>query len=159
MDTEKVKTLSELLTTYKQLRDNGSVEQISFLVGERIYGVKNNTDIIIALLDEMIVVIERLLDIARFGGPSELLQNSREYKIAMELAKAVNNYSFNPDRFAESIPYMHRTLQQNIFRLIRSCICYMAQADSGRIDDRNRASHEMCKALVDIAKKYSLPYI
>lgn len=159
MDIEKVKRLNELLTAYKQLRENDSVQEISFLTGDKSYGVENNPDFIRPLLDRMIMSIEHQLDIAKFGKPSESLQESREYKAAMALENAVNSFSFNPERFAEAIPYMHRTLQQNIFRLIRSCICYMANVEDWRIDDRNRASHEMCKALVETIKEYPLPYI
>lgn len=46
MDTEKVKRLNELLTAYKQLRENDSVQGISFLTGDKSYGVENNPEFI-----------------------------------------------------------------------------------------------------------------
>ncbi len=39
------------------------------------------------------------------------LQNSREYKAAQELERALNDMSWNPKRFAEGVSYYHRTLQ------------------------------------------------
>lgn len=159
MNKEKVKILSGLLATYRQLKDDGSVQEISFLARNESYCIKNNPEFVRPLLDMMIMTIEHQLELAKFGNPSESLQDSREYKAAMALENAVNCFSFNPDRFAEAIPYMHRTLQQNIFRLVRSCICAMANAEEWRIDDRNRASYKMCKALAETIKEYPLPYI
>lgn len=159
MDKEKVKRLNALLTTFKKLRENGSVQEVSFRTSDKNYGMESEPEFIQPLLDTMIMTIEHQLELAKFGKPSEYLQESREYKAAMALENAVNSFSFNPERFAEAIPYMHRTLQQNIFRLIRSCICAMANAEDWRIDDRNRASHAMCKALVETIKEYPLPYI
>ena len=106
-----------------------------------------------------IIVLENHLDIAKFGKPSENLEDSREFKAARALEDAINSFSFNPDRFAEAIPYMHRTLQQNFFRLVRSCVCKMANAESWRIDPRNEASYRMCKAIAEPMSEYSLPYI
>ena len=40
------------------------------------------------------------------------LENSREFKAAMELENALNNTCFDYKNFAESIKYFHPTLQQ-----------------------------------------------
>ena len=40
------------------------------------------------------------------------LENSREFKAAQELEDALNNMSWNSEKFAESVMYYHRTLQQ-----------------------------------------------
>lgn len=159
MDKENIKMLREHIETYKKLRDESNVTPITFTTPGHCYGVEKNPEFIKPLLDTIIQVFETKLDIAIYGDVPIPLSESCEYKIAKKLEHAVNNYSFNPDRFAEAIPYMHRTLQQSIFRLIKSCICYMAKVDSGRIDDRNRASYEMCKVLIDTVNKYSLPHI
>lgn len=159
MDKEQVKALSELLIEYKTLRENGSVHEVTFNTADRGYGIGNKPEIIKPLLDTMIIALERELDTARFGKPSEQLEGSREYKAAMNLENALNNFSFSPERFAQSIPYMHRTLQQNFFRLVRTVVVFMADRESWQIDDRNRASYEMCKALKPVLEEFALPYI
>lgn len=40
------------------------------------------------------------------------LENSKEFKVAQELEDALNNMSWNSEKFAESVVYYHRTLQQ-----------------------------------------------
>lgn len=86
------------------------------------------------------------------------LENSREFKAAMELKNALNDMCFDYKKFAESIKYFHPTLQQSLFRLIREMI--NVQADESRYyDDRNRASHEVAKLLKEIIENQCLPYI
>ena len=43
------------------------------------------------------------------------LENSKEFKVAQELEDALNNMSWNSEKFAESVVYYHRTLQQKLF--------------------------------------------
>ena len=45
-----------------------------------------------------------------------VIEGSREYKAAQELERALNDYSWNPKRFAESTRYYHRTLQQELMK-------------------------------------------
>ena len=78
----------------------------------------------------------------------EILQESREYQAAKQLEDALNSYLWNPQRFAMSVPYMHRTLQQTLFRTIIATIRYMA-ADSYGYDLRNKASHETAKRIIE----------
>ena len=40
------------------------------------------------------------------------LENSNEFKVAQELEDALNNMSWNSEKFAESVMNYHRTLQQ-----------------------------------------------
>ena len=42
------------------------------------------------------------------------IQNTREYKAAQDLERALNDYGWNPEKFAECTRYFHRTLQQNL---------------------------------------------
>ena len=63
------------------------------------------------------------------------IKESKEYKLAKEWEMAVNSFSFNPKRFAAAIPDMHPTLQQ-----------------TRHYDDRNRASHEEAKCLMEYLK-------
>lgn len=44
------------------------------------------------------------------------IQNTREYKAAKDLERALNDYGWNPERFAESTRRFHRTLQQNLVK-------------------------------------------
>ncbi len=76
------------------------------------------------------------------------IRESREYRLAKDWEMAVNSFSFNPERFAAAIPDMHPTLQQSLYRLIKACIKVMAD-DTRRYDDRNRASHEEAKRIME----------
>ena len=154
MDREKIQQLKGMLTELEQFKESGNLTLTS---GDK--KIEVDGEVMAAMMSAAIFVLERQMDIVKFGAPSENLQESREYKAAMALENAINSFSFNPDRFAEAIPYMHRTLQQNFFRLVRSCVCKMANAESWRIDPRNEASHKMCKAIAEPMSEYSLPYI
>ncbi len=79
------------------------------------------------------------------------IRESREYQLAKEWEMAVNNFGFNPKRFAAAIPEMHPTLQQSLYRLVIECIKVMAD-ETRRYDDRNRASHEEAKQIMEYLK-------
>ena len=78
----------------------------------------------------------------------EILQESREYQAAKQLEDALNSYLWNPQRFAMSVPYMHRTLQQTLFRTIVTTIKLMASDDYPH-DLRNQKSHEIARKIVE----------
>lgn len=80
------------------------------------------------------------------------IKESKEYKLAKEWEMAVNSFSFNPKRFAAAIPDMHPTLQQNLYQLIKECLVVMAD-ETRRYDDRNRASHEEAKHIMEYLNK------
>ena len=88
------------------------------------------------------------------------IQNTREYKAAKDLERALNDYGWNPERFAESTSYFHRTLQQELMNTIVSIIRKMG-SDSYRIDLRNRDAHELCKRIVEsgVLDDTFLPFI
>lgn len=155
MDREKIQQIKGMLTEFEQFKESSS--EITIVSKDNILRVDG--EVMVAMMSAAIIVLENQLDIAKFGKPSDNLEDSREFKAARALEDAINSFSFNPDRFAEAIPYMHRTLQQNFFRLVRSCVCKMANAESWRIDPRNEASHKMCKAIAEPMSEYSLPYI
>ena len=67
------------------------------------------------------------------------IKESKEYQLAKDWERAVNDYGFNPKRFAAAIPEMHPTLQQSLYRLVKECIVVMAD-ETRNYDDRNRAS-------------------
>ena len=155
MDREKTQQIKGMLTELEQFKESSN--EITIVSKDNILRVDG--EVMAAMMSAAIIVLENQLDIAKFGKPSDNLEDSREFKTARALEDAINSFSFNPDRFAEAIPYMHRTLQQNFFRLVRSCVCKMANAESWRIDPRNEASHKMCKAIAEPMSEYSLPYI
>ena len=88
------------------------------------------------------------------------IQNTREYKAAQELERALNDYSWNPAIFAESTRYFHRTLQQNLVRTVVAIIRIVGSDNYG-IDLRNKASHELCKRIVEsgVLDDTHLPFI
>lgn len=155
MDREKIQQIKGMLTEFEQFKESSN--EITIVSKDNILRVDG--EVMAAMMSAAIIVLENQLDIAKFGKPSDNLEDSREFKAARALEDVINSFSFNPDRFAEAIPYMHRTLQQNFFRLVRSCVCKMANAESWRIDPRNEASHRMCKAIAEPMSEYSLPYI
>lgn len=155
MDREKIQQIKSVLTEIEQFKESSN--EITIVSKDNILRVDG--EVMAAMMSAAIIVLENQLDIAKFGKPSDNLEDSREFKAARALEDAINSFSFNPDRFAEAIPYMHRTLQQNFFRLVRSCVCKMANAEEWRIDPRNEASHRMCKAIAEPMSEYSLPYI
>ena len=75
------------------------------------------------------------------------LRETKEYRLAMQVENALNDYGFDYSVFAASIPLMHPTLQQNLYKLLKECLVVMAD-DKRLYDDRNRASHEEAKDIV-----------
>ena len=74
------------------------------------------------------------------------LKKSREYEAAQTLERALNDYSWNPKQFAESTKFYHRTLQQTLVKTMVETIKTIA---AGGYDLRNKASHELCRKIVD----------
>lgn len=103
-----------------------------------------------------IVAIEMTIDIMERYE----LENSREFKVAKELEHALNDYGWNEKIFALAVATFHRTLQQTLFRSIVEIIRIMGSKDY-RHDLRNKASHEICKKIVDsgVLEDYHLPFI
>lgn len=88
------------------------------------------------------------------------IQNTREYKAAKDLERALNDYGWNPAIFAESTRHFHRTLQQNLVRTVIAIIRIVG-SDNYEMDLRNQASHELCKRIVEsrILDDTHLPFI
>ena len=74
------------------------------------------------------------------------LENSKEFKAAQELEDALNNMSWNSEKFAESVGYYHRTLQQKLFSTMVKVIEMMGKEDYG-YDLRNEASHRIARKI------------
>ena len=69
-------------------------------------------------------------------------------KAASNLSDALNSMGFSPELFCAEMAKDHRTIQQNFTRLCLEWIKTCAN-DEYRHDERNRASHVKCKAIVD----------
>lgn len=81
------------------------------------------------------------------------IRESKEYRLAKDWEMTVNNYGFTPKWFAVAIPTMHPTLQQSLYRLVKECIKVMAD-EARHYDDRNRASHEEAKCIMEYLKAH-----
>ena len=95
------------------------------------------------------------------------LENSREFKAAMELENALNDMCFDYKKFAESIKYFHPTLQQSLFRLIREIIYVQADDEKKFAKDlkikiqseKNKKQIYLKSKLVKVIATECLPYI
>lgn len=86
------------------------------------------------------------------------LENSKELELIRIVGEELNNYSFNANAFAAGIPTLHPTVQQLFFKLVKSCLLFMADGNV-RIDERNRASYELCCQVADIVRYMPLPMV
>lgn len=88
------------------------------------------------------------------------LRQTREFQAARTLEDALNTMTWNPEVFAKSIRFYHRTLQQELFRTIVAVIKEMA-VDNYGTDPRNQASHDTAKAIVEsgILDETYIPFI
>ncbi len=80
------------------------------------------------------------------------MHDNNETRLLKEIENAMNRSSFSYKAFASAIPSMHPTMQQALYRLIRECLTVMAD-DNRRYDDRNRASHEEARAILEYLKE------
>lgn len=72
---------------------------------------------------------------------------SNEAKNVEMVSMMLNSFSFDPEKFCKEFTKEHRTLQQNFTRLCIQWLCTCA-SDEYRYDDRNKASHQIAKALI-----------
>lgn len=159
MDKEKAKVLGETLERYKELQENDNVNLIEFHTADgQKHGIGNAAAIRL-LLSVAVIELERQLRTARFGDVSPQLEQSREYKAAKGLEYTMNDFGFKPERFAEALPYFHKTLEQTFFRTVKASVLAMAERKPSMIDDRNRASYEMCRMLAPMLDGVRLPFI
>ena len=76
-----------------------------------------------------------------------------EKELARTIEDAVNNFSFDPRKVAAEVPRMHRTLQQNVYKLCKAIIEVIGTDDYGT-DARNQASHDEAKAMLEYLKEH-----
>ena len=86
------------------------------------------------------------------------LENSREFKAAQELERALNDYGWTEKRFALTKTTFHRTLQQTLFRTIVEILKMYADPQR-RTDLRNKASIEGAKKLMEVLEELHIPFI
>lgn len=86
------------------------------------------------------------------------IENSREFKAAQELERALNDYGWNEKRFALATTTFHRTLQQTLFRTIVEILKMYADPQR-RTDLRNKASIEGAKKLMEVLEELHIPFI
>lgn len=75
--------------------------------------------------------------------------NNIDKENARKIGDMLNSFSFHPNTVCEYIARTeHRTVQQT---LTRFCIAWLSTcaSDDYRYDERNKASHEVAKALLD----------
>ena len=86
------------------------------------------------------------------------LENSREFKAAQELERALNDYGWNEKRFALATTIFNQTLQQTLFRIIVEILKVYADPQR-RTDLRNKASIEGAKKLMEVLEELHIPFI
>ena len=77
-------------------------------------------------------------------------------ELANKLLEFVNAYGHDADAFAKTIAKGHKTLQQSIMRLMIRTIGEMAKVTP---DERNIATVELAKQILELMKNRSLPLI
>lgn len=85
------------------------------------------------------------------------MENASKEK-AREIARIVNDFSFNPTKIAWELQREHRTLQQSFTSL---CIEWLrlCASEEYRYDGRNELSHIVAKELIDGHDVGRLPLI
>ena len=78
-------------------------------------------------------------------------------KIARAFTEALNFFGVDYKGIAQAMLSEHRTLQQNFTRLCKEWL--IAIGETGWVDGRNEASHELGKKLTPILKDACLPFI
>ena len=84
--------------------------------------------------------------------------NDREYIAAKQLENAINDFGWNPEKFAQACTTFHRTLQQTLFRTIVKVLIAFADDNRGT-DPRNEASKEGSQRILQVLKEIHAPFI
>lgn len=86
------------------------------------------------------------------------IENSKEFKLAKLIEGEINDISFRPKVFAESMRYLHPTLQQSFVRVIKETLLAMSN-EKWYTDGRNKASKELALQLRPILEDAYLPFV
>lgn len=80
------------------------------------------------------------------------MKQMNEQELARAIEDAVNNFGFDPRKVAAQVPMMHRTLQQNVYKLCKAIIEVIG-ADNFGTDPRNQAAHDECRDMLAYLKE------
>ena len=86
------------------------------------------------------------------------IENSREFKAAQELARALNDYGWNEKRFALATTTFHQTQKQTLFKSKVEKIKVYAEPQK-RNDIRNEAKKKKKKKLMEVLEELHIPFI
>jgi hypothetical protein len=75
-------------------------------------------------------------------------------KLVGEITDFVNSYTADEQQFIAQMSTEHRTLQQSFTRLVLKWLQFCASIDY-RYDDRNKATHDTAKRLIEAFRKNS----
>ncbi len=84
------------------------------------------------------------------------VEGAREKDAAEALVGAVNTFCFRDEVFAEVVGTAHKTLQQSVMRVMLATIRRLAVNST---DERNEATVELAKKIVEVADGAALPFI
>ena len=96
-------------------------------------------------------------DLALIAHENANKQLTRIHDVVEGMGDIVNNFSYGKisEIFNYLMSHQHRTLQQNVTRLMLMWIEYAA-SDEYRFDPRNQGTHEKCKKILELwAKDHS----
>lgn len=82
----------------------------------------------------------------------------REYQAAKMMEDFINDFGWNPKKFAQACCTMHRTLQQTLFRTMVEVFIAFASEDRGT-DPRNEASKEGSQRILKVLNEIHAPFI
>lgn len=84
--------------------------------------------------------------------------NDREFQAAKMMEYFINDFGWNPKKFAQACCTMHRTLQQTLFRSMVEVFIAFASDDRGT-DPRNEASKEGSQRILKVLNEIHAPFI
>ena len=99
-------------------------------------------------------LIHALAERLRWAVLPEDLNDGREELFAQQCENFVNSYSSDYKKVAHYLTHRtHRTLQQNVFKLVMTYINAFAELEDNMTDDRNKASHQLAKTIIKLLKE------
>ena len=84
--------------------------------------------------------------------------HDREFQAARLMEDFINDFGWNPKKFAQACCSMHRTLQQTLFRTMVEVLIAFASEDRGT-DPRNEASKEGSQRILEVLREIHAPFI
>ena len=80
------------------------------------------------------------------------IKESKEYQLAKDWERAVNDYGFNPKRFCSRYPRKCTPHCSKAFTDWSRSVSWSWRTRHATYDDRNRASHEEAKCIMEYLK-------